>query len=459
MIRNLIQQAEDWVWGTPPADLAVPRRWAVIAARLVHVLIRDIFDGQITMRAMGLVYTTLLSLVPLLALSFSLLKAFGIHNALQPVLLRFLSPIGDGAAEIAETIIGFVENIKVGVLGVVGLGLLLYGVISLIQKVEGGCNYIWQVRQPRSLGRRFSEYLSVLIVGPLVILSATSMTASVTSNALVQQIAAIEPFGTTLLLVGKLLPFFLYSAGFTFLFLFMPNTRVRLLPAAAGGMFSGVLWQTASLAFASFASGASNVNAIYSSFALLIFLLIWLYVSWLIMLLGCRVAFLLQHPEQLNRGDYPPRLGAAREESLALQIMAQIGHRYIGARPPWQQDELAHHLHAVPAHVYDIVDRLTRAGLLAETGPNDSGVLPRRDIDSLTVDTVLEAVRTSKEALIVAPREDRVQQRVAETLRQLQDARSSALAGMTIRQLAADGTETVPSPAPVAPYQQAEASV
>lgn len=458
MIRNLIQQTEDWVWGSAPEDLAPPRRWVVIAARLVHVLICDIFDGQITMRAMGLVYTTLLSLVPLLALSFSLLKAFGIHNVLQPVLLRFLAPIGDGAAEIAETIIGFVENIKVGVLGAVGLGLLLYGVISLIQKVEGGCNYIWQVRQPRSLGRRFSEYLSVLIVGPLVILTATSITASVSSNALVQQIAAIEPFGTSLLLIGKLLPFFLYSAGFTFLFMFMPNTRVRLLPAAAGGMFSGVLWQTASLAFARFASSAGNVNAVYSSFALLIFLLIWLYVSWLIMLLGCRVAFLLQHPEHLHRGDYPPRLGAAREESLALQIMAQIGHRYIDARPPWQQDELAHQLRAVPAHVYDIIDRLTRAGLLAQTGSNDSGVLPRRDIDSLTVDTVLDTVRTSKEAAITAPREDHVQQRVAETLKRLRHARANALGGMTIRQLAVDGSETKPSPAPVAPHQQAEES-
>lgn len=429
----------NWMWTGETEDLPAPRRWGVIGARLLYVLVRDFFDGQITMRAMGLVYTSLLSLVPLLALSFSLLKAFDIHDALRPVLLRFLAPLGAGAAQVTDMVIGFVENVQVGVLGVVGLALLLYGVISLIQKVEAGCNYIWQVRQPRSIGRRFSEYLSVLIVGPLVVLTATTMTASVTSNLLVQQIAAIEPFGTTLLLVGKLVPYFLYAIGFTFLFMFMPNTRVRLAPAFAGGLFSGVLWQSASLVFAAVAGEASNVNAVYSSFALLIFLLIWLYVSWLIMLLGCRVAFLIQHPEQLSRTPYPPRACADREEALALLVMGLVGYNYVHGQPPWSVDRLARYLRAVPAHVYSIIDRLVAARMLVETDAHNTCILPRRDIDGLTIDEVLAAVR-GDEGEPRPERDDLPHRRVAAIRDQLRRARGAALEGVTVRQLAA-GTE------------------
>lgn len=441
MITKYWRRLEHWTWGHSPEDLERPQRWCVITVRLLYVIIRDITDGQITLRAMGLVYTTLLSLVPLLAITFSMLKAFGIHDVMRPALMRFLAPLGAQADQIADMVIGFVDNIQVGVLGVVGLALLIYAVISLIQKVEAACNYIWQVARPRSMSRRFSEYLSVLIVGPLLVVSAGSMTASVTSNALVQHVLSIEPFGTTLLLLSKLLPYLLWTAGFTFLFLFMPNTRVRFLPALSGGLVSGVLWQTASLAFAAFATTGSKYNAIYASFAILIFLLIWLYLSWLIMLLGCRVAFLLQHPEQLRRGEYPPRAGAEREETLALLIMGLIADTYVNNGTPWQPERLTQHLRAVPAHVYAILDRLLEAQVLVETGDRDY-VIPRRDIDTLTVAELLDIVRSGALSIDPIAHDDGPHHRVADLMARLDRAHRDALGGMTVRELGA-----TPSPA------------
>lgn len=414
----------------------MPRRWAVRVMQLGHVLLRDLGGGQISLRAMSLVYTTLLALVPLLALAFSLLKGFGVDNVLRPVLGRFLAPLGTGSEELVNQIVTFVENIRVGVLGTLGLGLLLYTVISLIQKVESGCNFIWQVRRPRSLGRRFSEYLSVLIVGPLLILVATSMTAAVTSHTAVLHILEIEPFGTTLYLAGRLLPYFLYTAGFTFLFLFMPNTRVRLGPALAGGAFAGILWQTASFAFATFASNAGNVNAVYSSFAIGILLLIWLYVSWLILLLGCRVSFLLQHPEQLSRAPYPPRLTAEREEELALLVMTLTAYNFVRGQPPWHTDRLARYLGAVPEHVFRVIDRLVERGLLAETGDTDATILPRRDIDAVTAADVLSAVRSGDPEATPAPSDQRPHPQVRELLARANDARGDTLGTVTLRQLA-----------------------
>lgn len=428
------QRVGNWIWGRERETR--PRRWAVLVLRMGHVLLRDLGGGQISLRAMSLVYTTLLSLVPLLALAFSLLKGFGVNNVLRPVLTRFLAPLGEGSVELVNQIIGFVENVRVGVLGTLGLGLLLYSVISLIQKVESGCNFIWQVRRPRSLGRRFSEYLSVLIVGPLLILAASSMTAAVASNTAVQQILEIEPFGTTLYLAGRLLPYFMYIAGFTFLFLFMPNTRVRLGPALAGGTFSGVLWQSASFGFATFASSAVNVNAVYSSFAIGILLLIWLYVSWLILLLGCRVSFLLQHPEQLTRAPYPPRLNAEREEELALLVMTLVAYNFIRGQPPWHTDRLARYLRAAPEHVFRVIDRLVERGLLVETGDTDATVLPRRDIDAVTAVDVLAAVRHGDPEATPPPADNRPYHQVRDLLARVDEARREALDTVTLRRLA-----------------------
>lgn len=424
------------VWGGDTESLPWPWRWAILAARLGHVLVRDLGGGQISLRAMSLVYTTLLSLVPLLALAFSLLKGFGVDNVLRPVLTRFLAPLGPGAGQLVEQIVGFVENIRVGVLGALGLGLLLYSVISLIQKVESGCNFIWQVRRPRSLGRRFSEYLSVLIVGPLLILVATSLTAAVSSNVGVERILEIEPFGTAIYLTGRLLPYFLYIAAFTFLFLFMPNTRVRLGPALAGGVFSGVLWQSASFAFATFASNAGNVNAIYSSFAIGVLLLIWLYVSWLILLMGCRVSFLLQHPEQLSRAPYPPRLTAEREEELALMVMALVAYNFVRGQPPWHTDRLARYVGAAPEHVFRVIDRLVEHGLLVETRDTDATVLPRRDIDAVTADDILAAIRRSDPDITPPLPDNRPRERIRELLAQVDHARGETLGRVTLRQLA-----------------------
>lgn len=172
------------------------KAFLLVSIRIALRVIQDFMQGQLTLRAMSLVYTTLLSLVPLLALSFSMLKAFGIHNQLEPLLLNFLAPLGEKGAELATQIVQFVENIGVGVLGSLGLLLLVYTVVSLIQKVEASLNFIWHVNSVRSLSQRLSGYLSVVMVGPLLIVTALGITATMMNSGLVQQIVAIEPFGS-----------------------------------------------------------------------------------------------------------------------------------------------------------------------------------------------------------------------------------------------------------------------
>jgi len=413
-----------------------PRRWLVIPLRILVKLTADMRNDDITMRAMGLVYTTLVSLVPLLALAFSLLKAFGVHDVLRPALTEFLAPLGSGSEAIVDKVVGFVANIQVGVLGVVGVIVLLFSVLSLIQKVESGCNFIWGIDRTRPLGRRVTEYISILVVGPLVVFAAISMTATVSNNAAVAWLTSVEPFGTALYLAGRLLPYLLYSVAFILLFKFIPHTRVNWLPALGGGLFSGILWQTASHGFAVFARNAGNINAIYSGFASIILLLIWLYVSWLILLLGCRIAYLLQHPAQLTRTPQQPYLGAAEHERLALLIAAEVADRFLRGAKPWQVRELAQTLRAVPMHVQNIADQLIDAGIFVHTQEDETLLLPQRDIAEVRLTRVLHAVRAGAPGALALPEDTSTAATINNLMVSLDATRERVFGDYSLRDLA-----------------------
>lgn len=396
MSDQLLDRIQAQLWA--PIDPAWPwwRRTGLRCAQYGVALGRELANGELSMRAMSLVYTTLLSLVPLLALSFSVLKALGVHNSMEPVLLNMLAPLGEKAGDITDTVIGFVENIQVGVLGSVGIALLFYTAISMIQKVESSFNRIWRIDRTRRLTQRFGDYLSVLIVGPVLVFSAIGVTASASSNAVVNEIAQIEPIGSIAVVASRLVPYLLIIGAFTFLYAFIPNTRVKLHAAAGGGLLAGVMWESASLAFAEFAASASTYSAVYSGFAILLFLLIWLYVGWLILLVGCQLAFLIHYPGYVRPSTTGEYIGNRTREHVALQVMAMIAQRFVAGDKPLIAEELAGAVGERAEAVHSVIDRLRAAGLLAETDDSPAGLLPARDLDTLTLACIVDAVRSDR---------------------------------------------------------------
>ncbi|MGH8462386.1 MAG: YihY/virulence factor BrkB family protein [Stenotrophobium sp.] len=397
MNKGLFNRLHHWLWHH--STTSTLERRLLLFGRYLYALGHDLFEGHLSMRAMGLVYTTLLSLVPILALAFSVLKALGAHDTLEPMLLEFLRPLGSQAQDLTNTILGFVEKMKVGVLGSLGVSLLLYSSISLIQKVEESFNFIWRISRPRPISQRISDYISVLMVGPLLVFSAIGITATVASSSMVGRIIAIEPFGLLYYLLSKLLPYLLIVGAFTFLYSFVPNTRVRWRAAAGGGLFAGLLWQFSSVLFASFVASATNYNAIYSGFAIVIFLLIWLDLGWLILLTGCQLAFYLQHPQHLAPEHATPALSPRGAEFLTLMIMALVGRRFINGEPGYTQDELAQTLEAPPANVAQTVDVLLKQGLLIESGKKRTRLLPGLDLDSIAMSRLWRLARAGTQPL------------------------------------------------------------
>lgn len=442
--RNLLQQAENLLWGRRDRTEA---RWKTGAQRLLQtlaVIFRDVTQGQLTLRAMGLVYTTLLSLVPLLALSFSVLKAFGVHNQIQPLLQRVLAPLGADSGEVTDRIIGFIGNMNVGVLGSVGLALLIYTALSLIEKVEESFNYIWHVARSRSFGERFSRYLSLLLIGPLLVFSALGITATVVNAELMLRILTIEPFGRLFVTLSGLMPYFLIIAAFTFAYHFVPNTRVRPAAALLGGIVAGSAWQTAGWGFALFAASSGSYEAIYSGFAILILFLIWLYLSWLILLVGASVSFYAQHPEYLTARSGEPRLSNRMRERLAFGAMSLLAERFLSGQPPLSVDELAQGLR-VPGHAIQLVlDALERRGLVTRTGGETPAYLPARDLATISLHELLDVARSAGEERYLSPADLPLQPEVDQVLTRVEAAVDGALSRLSLKDIAAE------APAPLA---------
>lgn len=425
------------VWAVNVATLSPGRAFAVRSLRVIHTLAREFVNGELNQRAASLVFTTLLSLVPLLAVSFSLLKAFGVHNELESVLIGFLAPLGDKGVELSARMLDFVDNVNGKVLGGVGLSLLLVTVISLVHKVERSFNYIWRIDRPRGLFERFSGYLSVVMVGPVLIITALGMTATVMSTSMVQSMIAIEPLGTIVKWAATLIPYLLVIAAFTFIYVFIPNTRVHIRAAVVGAVVAGILWESAGWAFASFVVHSSRYTAIYSSFAVAFLFMLWLYVAWLILLVGATVAFFYQHPEYQGLSDRYITLSNRMRERMAMLAIFRIAQHHYYAKPPIPIGQLAVQFGVPIAALEDILDELTIRGLLVEVSGNQVAFVPARDVSTISLDDVWTAIRRAHENHWLSMERMEVDGAIEEIMSSIDGAVTAAIGDKTLKDLVA----------------------
>jgi len=428
--RDLAQFFRQDLWAVDLAERGPLGRLAIRLLRLAVVIWSEFQEHALTLRAASLVYSTLLSLVPFLAVAFSLLKAFGAHYEVEPFLVRLLEPLGPQAVGLTHQVVEFVNNLRVGVLGVVGLAGLFLTVISLIEKVESAFNHIWRVRRARSYGRMFSDYLSVVLVGPVLIFTAFGLIASAESHWLVRRLLAIGPVGAWFQPVAhRVVPFVFLCIAFTFLYRFIPNTSVRLDAALVGGAAAAFLWQLAGVAFTSLLANSPQYVGIYSGFAVLILFLIWLQFAWLVLLVGAIVAYVYQHPAIYGAPRRRP--SHSFREYAALAALVEVTRRHLGGERPAGAAELAAQLNTPLSVMEDLLDEFVRRGVLLKSAEPD-GVALARAPERVTVTEALEAVRGPDST------EPAVFSAVSETLRRRDQVAREALQGRTLRTLAED---------------------
>ena len=372
-----------------------PEAWHGMKGRLFlflqdgYKITSSFFAHQGAMRAAALTYTTILSLVPFLAIAFAVLKGFGVQNALEPMLLRFA---GDSEETISK-IISYVNNTNVKTMGAVGLVILVLTAISLLSSIEEAFNTIFGVEENRPLQRRFSDYLSVVIVGPVLLLAATSMNTSLQSQWLVKWLIDNTYLGGTILLLFRMVPFLFIWLAMTFTYIFLPNTKVQLRSAVLGGILAGTAWQIAQWGYFHFEVGMARYNAIYGTLAALPIFLIWVYTSWLIVLFGLEIVYAHQFRTIRALPGGTGGQSTTGREVLALSTLLLVCRRFSSNAPPAEPLQLSNELGITLIEMWELLETLRKLHFIVKVGGDDSGWLPAHDPSTITLAEVLTALR------------------------------------------------------------------
>ncbi len=378
------------IWLSDLATFSAGTSFVVRQLQVAVIVARGFFQDQCLLRASALTYTTMLALIPMLAFMFAFLKGLGVQNLLEPLLLERL-PLG--SEETVRLMLDFVENVDVGTLGAIGLGSLLLTTLLQLGTVEHSLNAIWGVVEGRTLPRKLTDYASVLVIAPLALFLALAITAALRNQTLVAFLLEQRLIGDALLVVFDLLRYAVIWLALTFVYAYMPNTRVKLVPALVGGIVGGLLWQGAQWAYIEFQVGMAKYNAIYGAFAQLPVLMFWLYVSWAIVLLGAELTFACQNASTYAFERFTALTSFQVKERLAITLAFALVRAFAQGGGPWSAAAFAQE-HRVPIRLLrQVLDTLVDEKLIIEAADTPEHYVPGRDPAVLTPWHILHALR------------------------------------------------------------------
>src|SRR3984885_7171059 len=385
----------DWCFFGPASDRPGGLGATLRLLRYPYAVVRDLARGEITLRAMGLVYTTLLTLIPLLAFSLSILRIFGGHRDIEPIVYEFFRPVGGAAAtELTGRVVQFAGRVSSGVVGSVGLALLAWTLVGTIKKVEDSFNFLWHVEQPRSFARRVAEYTGLLIAAPVILVGFIGLLHAAVATAPVQEVVHL-PLLQRLRGAGiALAPFAMVTALFTALYMMIPNTRVHWRAAFTGAVVGGALWAATGKIFTAFVVYSTRLTIVYAGFAFVVAALLWTYFGWLILLAGAQLSFYVQNPSYLRLGLQQLRLSSVELEQLALKLMYFVGRSHVAGGRRWTGNGPAHGPGLPGIAVAQMAATLERAGLLIVTDYDE--LVPARDISRIDVHQILDIARNQR---------------------------------------------------------------
>lgn len=353
------------------------------------VSLRYLFDYQTTIKASGLTYFTLLSVVPLVALVFAVAKNFGMELVIQQEIIRHLSgqeAVMNWVIKLANSLI---HKAKSGILAGAGLAVLFWAVLRLFVNMENAFNDIWQVRRGRNLARKFADYTAIIVLSPIVLILSMSFTIYLSTKIeFWLNIKYIKPFVSTLM---GLTPYILLWLLFTVLYKAMPNTRVRMKPALIAGIVTGSLFQIIQWVYVQFQIGVSNFNALYGSFAALPLFMIWVQTSWLIVLVGGHFCYNLQNFEKPEFEKDIDKISNRYRNAIALLILYYIVKKYENEDIPPTAEDISENNQLPARIVRQLLNQLEETRIVASTpvSAEAMGYLPAIDIHRLTVMEVI----------------------------------------------------------------------
>ncbi len=385
------------LWSMATTDLPY---WKRIGLKLLKVMIlatREFGTDKCQMHASALTFYTLLSIVPVFALLFGVAKGFGFQQRLEEQLLEQGAEQEALMRQIVQFAQNFLENSQGGVIAGVGIVVLFWIVIKLIGNIEASFNEIWKVEQGRPLARKFSDYLSIMLLSPILLILSSSITVYITAtlNKLAETVALNE-YGSTLLLTSlKIIPYLIIWVLFSFVYVFIPNTSVKIKSGILAGIIAGTIYQIVQVFYFGVQVNVSSYSAIYGSFAALPLFLVWLQLSWLILLFGAEIAYVYQNFGKLASNIDEYNLSGVTKKTVALQIAHYVVQKYANAESPVTPPIIAEGLGLPLSLTASLSEKLIDADVLVEATPSNSEnktIIPACDPERITIAYVITAL-------------------------------------------------------------------
>ncbi len=413
MIARVQQFFKTDIWRIRSTELSRTKRSGLKLLRTVVLSVRRFRGDQCGFRASALTFYSLLSIVPILAMAFGVAKGFGFERGLERQLFEMFQGQEEVVSRVMTFARSFLENAKGGVIASTGLLLLFWTIIQVLGNIEDAFNHIWGIEEARSFSRKVSDYLSAMLVCPVLVIVSGTMTVVIKSQVelVVEKISLLGAISPAIFLALKLLPYCVIWTLFTFVYMFMPNAKISARSGIFAGILAGTSYQVFQLVYLSFQIGVARYNAIYGSFAALPLFMVWLQVSWMIVLFGAEISYAYHH---VNSYEFEPDcsdLSYASKRLITLRIVHLLVKSFSTGSTPLSAADMAHTLESPICTVRRILHELVKAGIISEIflhEAKEAAYQPARSVDALTIKYVIDQVEQhgTDEGLPVAKSEE-----------------------------------------------------
>jgi len=393
---KIIQFVSRDMWRIRARKLPFSKSISLRTLRILVLSFREFAKDQCSLHASALTFFSLLSIVPVFAMAFGIAKGFGFEKILHDRLSEL-----EGQQEVLQRVVQFSEsmlqNTKGGVIAGIGILLLFWSVIQVLQNIEKSFNHIFVARKERSWDRKLADYLTIMLICPILVIVSGSLTVFISTQitSIVSHIGtAGQLIGPVMLEILKILPYTIFGLMLTFLYVVMPNTLIRKRSAFFGGFFAGAIYQLVQVLYIKSQMVASNFGAVYGSFAALPLFLVWLQLSWQIVLYGAELAFAHQNEETYEFEEESRNASTALKKSVGLLLTHACIKQFCSGEKPIEVHEFAHHYDIPIRLAHAASNKLQAAGILSEVDDRDKDtelLQPARDVADLTIEFVLSA--------------------------------------------------------------------
>jgi membrane protein len=386
---------QDGIWKTPLHDKSKRYSFLIHQVRTILIAVRGFMEDRVSLRASALTFYTLLSVVPIAAMGFGVAKGFGFDNKME----EFIIANFKGQEEVMNWIIDMsynvLEGVEGGLLAGIGLVVLIWSVMQVLTNIEDSFNAIWQIKKSRTFFRKLSDYLSIMLIAPVLIIMSSSLSVYISTRieSVAQNIEVIHTVSPYVESALTLLPYTLVWLLFTLVYMIMPNTKVKFKYALIAGIIAGTIFQVTQWGYIHFQVGVSKYSTLYGTFAALPLFLAWLQISWLIVLLGAEISFAYQNVEKYEFEAGSLDISNHDKRLVSLFLMRNVIKKFQEGKEPYTSSQLSFELGIPMRMVRDLMFNLVKAGLVNETitaSPRENGYQPGIDINLIDIKFVLD---------------------------------------------------------------------